>query len=64
MVEMHIENTTESCIMDDTRNFAAGERMMNVDRKAEVIAAIVRILNSASIEQLEFIYQFVLHHVK
>lgn len=38
--------------------------MMNVERKAEIIAAIMRILNSASIEQLEFIYQFVLHHVK
>lgn len=38
--------------------------MMNVDRKAEIIAAIVRILNSASIKQLDFIYQFVLHHVK
>ena len=50
--------------MNITGNFAAGERMMNVDRKAEIIAAIVRILNSASIKQLDFIYQFVLHHVK
>ena len=45
-------------------NLCGKERMMTVDRKAEIIEAIMRILESANEEQLEFIYEFVRHHVK